>query len=177
MKPRNAIASFLLTALAVALTSCGTKNAPVLATSTPAVPPSAQAPSPAQGLWVTFGVAGEQFKAVITQPASIDYVLNYLAGHEPKKVPNGKLLSSGDYNPGWSWHLAPDTIVFADQTIEVCDGLPTYVQEHQNDWILSVKNYCPWAAVILSMRDCRSGTCGPVVSGASDFPQTRADLW
>ena len=147
--------------------ACGTKNDTAVTSTAPASPPALQPkndPMPTQGLWVTFSVRDEQFKAVVTQSKSMAYVLNYLSGHETKKVPNGKLLKVGEFNPGWSWHLDPDSIVFTDLSIELCDGRPTYIEEHEDDWLLSVKNYCPWSAVIESMRDCRSGTCEPSVS-------------
>ena len=130
----------------------------------PVPPPPAQpktAISPTHGIWVTFQVTGEDFKAVITQPDAVNYVLGYFSGHGSKKVPNGKLTAGNEFNPGWSWHLDPDSITFADQTIEVCDGRPSYVEQHHVEWISTVGNYCPWSAVMVSMRDCRLGNCGP----------------
>ena len=149
----------------LSLTSCGGKNSPP--NEVPISPPPAQPKtdiSPTQGIWVTFQVMGEEFKAVITQPDAVNYVLGYFSGHESKKVPNGKLEAGSEFNPGLSWHLDSDSIAFAEQTIEVCDGRPSYVEQHHAEWISNVGNYCPWSAVMQSMRDCRSGNCSPEIA-------------
>jgi hypothetical protein len=46
----------------------------------------------------------------------------------------------------WSWHPDPTDLEFADITIELCDGLPSYVEENKAEWFQSVGNYCPWSA-------------------------------
>ena len=45
-------------------------------------------------------------------------------------------------NAPWSWHIDPATLEFADMTIEVCDGLPSYVE----DGTVTSDQYCPWSA-------------------------------
>ena len=50
-------------------------------------------------------------------------------------------------NAPWSWHIAPATLEFAELTIEVCDGLPSYVE----DGTVTSDHYCPWSAKIVSI--------------------------
>lgn len=45
----------------------------------------------------------------------------------------------------WSFCLDPATVSAADMTTEVCDGDFSYVESHLDEWMASVKNYCPWA--------------------------------
>ena len=54
---------------------------------------------------------------------------------------------SAGVNAPWSWHIDPSTLEFADQTIEVCDGLPSYVE----DGTVTSDYYCPWSAKIVSI--------------------------
>lgn len=39
-------------------------------------------------------------------------------------------------------------------TIEVCSGLPSFVEENLSDW-LSLGHYCPWSAVLVMLEDFR----------------------
>ena len=50
-------------------------------------------------------------------------------------------------NAPWSWHIDPATLEFADVTIEVCDGLPSYVE----DETVTSADYCPWSAEVIAI--------------------------
>ena len=50
-------------------------------------------------------------------------------------------------NEPWSWHIDPSTLEFADMTIEVCDGLPSYVE----DGTVTSDRFCPWSAELVSI--------------------------
>lgn len=54
------------------------------------------------------------------------------------------------YNAPWSWHLVPSTIQVPDVSIELCDGTPSYVEAHLDEWMSDVKNYCPWGARVIA---------------------------
>jgi hypothetical protein len=43
----------------------------------------------------------------------------------------------------------------AEATIEVCDGLPSFVEEDLAEWLASVGQYCPWSARLVSLDDFR----------------------
>jgi hypothetical protein len=40
----------------------------------------------------------------------------------------------------------------ADVTIELCDGLPSHIDDDLGYWVRTVKRYCPWGAVPLRVR-------------------------
>ena len=53
------------------------------------------------------------------------------------------------YNPGWSFHLQPETIGFFEIQIEVCDANVTYVEDHLDEIggsTLPKSFWCPWSS-------------------------------
>ena len=100
---------------------------------------------------VTFRVADkEQYKIQLTDPADIETARQLLAGEEAPKIPNGKVVF-GDpgVNKGYSWHIDPETLEFADMTTEVCDGLPSDVEQG----IITSEYYCPWVAEVIALDE------------------------
>ena len=43
----------------------------------------------------------------------------------------------------------------AEATIEVCSGLPSFVEENLAEWLSSVGQYCPWGARLVTLDDFR----------------------
>jgi len=104
-----------------------------------------------EGVIATFLVAGqEEYKIQLTDPADIAMARKLLAGEEALKIPNG-LIVHGDpgVNKGYSWHIDPESLEFADFTTEVCDGLPSDVEQG----ILTSDYYCPWAAEVIAIDE------------------------
>ena len=104
-----------------------------------------------EGVIVTFRVADrEQYKIQLTDPADIEMARKLLAGEEAPKIPNGMIVF-GDpgVNEGYSWHIDPETLEFADFTTEVCDGLPSDVEQG----ILTSDYYCPWGAEVIAIDE------------------------
>ena len=104
-----------------------------------------------EGVIVTFRVADrEAYKIQLTDPADIEMARKLLAGEEDPKIPNGKVVY-GDpgVNEGYSWHIDPETLEFADMTTEVCDGLPSDVEQG----IITSEYYCPWSAEVIAIDE------------------------
>ncbi len=104
-----------------------------------------------EGVIVTFRVADrEQYKIQLTDPAEIATAQKLLAGEESPKIPNGVIIY-GDpgINEGYSWHIDPESFEFAEFTTEVCDGLPSDVEQG----ILTSDYYCPWAAEVIAIDE------------------------
>lgn len=129
----------LVLLFAVLLSACST--------ATPSRSPS---PSPA-GTVVTFQVEQEEYRVLLTDPADIAIARQLLAGEEAPRIPNGLIVrgSDGGVNTGYSWYIDPRSVEFAEVTMEVCDGLPSYVE----DGSLTGDRYCPWSAVIVSIDE------------------------
>ncbi len=98
---------------------------------------------------VTFRVVEEQFRLLVTDADQIEHVRELLAGGEEGRIPNGVIVrGETGVNEGWSWHIDPDSLEFADMTIEVCDGLPSHVE----DGTLTSDRYCPWSARVIDVQ-------------------------
>jgi hypothetical protein len=115
--------------------------------------PTSPSPSPpaSAGTVVTFQVGDEQYRIQLTDPADIGIAQQLLAGEEAPRIPNGLIVrgDDGGVNSGYSWHIDPDTLEFADFTTEVCDGLPSYVE----DGTLSGDYFCPWSAEVIAVDE------------------------
>ena len=99
---------------------------------------------------VTFEVAEQgTYKIELITPEQIQHVKDLMAGSEEGRIPIGTIVRDDpSVNAPWSWHIDPKTLEFADQTIEVCDGLPEYVE----DRTLTSDTYCPWSAVPIKLE-------------------------
>ncbi len=107
------------------------------------------APQPQAQHVATFQVAGDQtYKIALDTPELVKHAEELLAGKEVPAIPVGKIVrGSSSVNAPWSWHIDPSTLHFADFTTEVCDGLPSYVE----DRTLTSDTYCSWAATVIAV--------------------------
>jgi hypothetical protein len=112
----------------------------------------------AGGIVATFRVGNDSFRVWIRNSRTIDEVLALQRGASLETIPNGRLrvgAGQGGHNAPYSWHLDPDDIDMAGATIEVCDGTPSYVEAHRDQFISEVNRYCPWGATLVSVADHR----------------------
>ena len=139
----------LLAALVAALTlgACAAPSASPSPTDRPSGSPSPGA----EGVVVTFQVVEEQYRILLTDPADIAIARQLLAGEEAPRIPNGVIVrgSDGGVNTGYSWYIDPESVEFAEVTMEVCDGLPSFVE----DGSLTGDRYCPWAAEVIAIDE------------------------
>jgi hypothetical protein len=161
MRPnaRHAPAAALLLLLA-GVAACSTpggsaaptpSEAAVSPSVAPSVPPSAAPSGGGEGVVVTFRVAdAEEYRILLTDPEDIAVAERLLAGEEAPRIPNGVIVRGGDggVNTGYSWHIDPDSVEFAEMTIELCDGLPSFVE----DGSLSGERFCPWSAEVIAIE-------------------------
>lgn len=90
---------------------------------------------------------------MLTDPADIANAQKLLAGEEAPRIPNGLIVrNETSVNEGWSWSIDPDSLEFADMTTEVCDGLPSYVE----DGSLTGDYFCPWSAELIDLAGTSS---------------------
>ncbi len=120
------------------LASCG-DDGPIAAPPTPA--PSGHAIA-------TFKVHDETFKIELATPELADHAERLLAGENVSAIPLGSVVRDDPGpNAPWTWHVDPTTVQFADMTIEVCDGLPSYVEDHT----ITSEQFCPWSARVVAV--------------------------
>lgn len=123
---------------------------------------SPSGPSPEQplqgGIVATFAVGRETFRVWIRNSQTIEQVLALQRGTSTASIPNGRLRvgsGQGSHNAPFSWHLDPEDIAMAGATIEVCDGAPSYIEAHRDEFIEQVHRYCPWGARLVTVQDYR----------------------
>ena len=69
-------------------------------------------------------------------------------GEDLEAIPLGTVVrDDAGVNAPWSWHIDPSTLEFAFVTTEVCDGLPSYVE----DEIVTSDQFCPWSAKVVAV--------------------------
>lgn len=105
------------------------------------------APSPMSRDFV-IDVVGERFVVRLTSPEAIALAEANLRGANTR-IPMGTVRRGhGGFNQPWSWHLDPDDTTFVDLAIEVCDGRPSYLEAHLDEY----DRYCPWGGRVVARR-------------------------
>jgi hypothetical protein len=90
----------------------------------------------------------EEYRIRLTDPADIDIAQKLLAGEAAPRIPNGQVVrGDADVNVGYSWHIDPASVEFADVATEVCDGRPSDVEKH----VITSDRYCPWSAKVVAI--------------------------
>jgi hypothetical protein len=116
--------------------------------------PSGQPALQPEGMVITVRVAdAEEYRIRLTKPDDIGIAQKLLAGEAAPRIPNGLVVrGEPDVNVGYSWHIDPDTIEFADTAIEVCDGRPSDVEKR----VITSERYCPWSAKLVAITPAGS---------------------
>lgn len=129
----------ITTALSILALTAGTLFAPSAA--------SAAATEYVATVKVTGGAGSENYRIHLVEAADISAAFDSLSGASDQ-FPNGLIDRSGpEYNVGYSWHIDPNDVEFADFTIELCDGLPSDVE----NGTLTSDRYCPWSGRVVAM--------------------------
>jgi hypothetical protein len=134
---------------ALLLAGCATSASPSpTPTQRPSPAPSAS-PAPT-GVVVTFRVIDQEYRIGLTDPADIEIARKLLRGEQAPGIPNG-IVVRGDpgVNTGYTWHIDPASVEFADVTTEVCDGLPSDVEANT----ITSDHYCPWQARVIKIAE------------------------
>lgn len=89
----------------------------------------------------------------LTKPDQIKRARKILSGEETRAVHvmGTVVKSQAPYNKAWSYQLAPDSITFFENAIEVCDGAIHYVEEHLKEVggaFLPKNVFCPWGSIL-----------------------------
>jgi len=115
-----------------------------------AAPSASPAPSASTGVVVTFRVIDEEYRIELTDPADVVIARKLLRGEVAPGIPSG-IVVRGDpgVNTGYTWHIDPASLEFADVTTEVCDGLPSDVEANR----ITSDRYCPWQARVIRIAE------------------------
>jgi hypothetical protein len=126
----------MLAALSVLLAACGgASSAPPLTVPNDVV--------------VTVRVAdAEEYRIRLTDPEDIVIARKLLAGEIAPAIPNGRVVrGDADVNVGYTWHIDPPSVEFADTATEICDGRPSDVEKR----VITSGRCCPWSAKVVAI--------------------------
>jgi hypothetical protein len=96
---------------------------------------------------VTFRVGSESFRVRLVTPDQVRAAEAARAGGSAS-IPVGRIVAGTDVNTGWSWHLVD--VSFAEAAIELCDGLPSFVEREGPRYANG--QYCPWGARVVDIQ-------------------------
>jgi hypothetical protein len=117
-------------------------------------------PLPDAGLLAVFEVEGQEFRVQLLDATAIADAIALYRGESQANIPNGRLICEpSPYNCNHGWHLDPADTHFAEITIELCDGTPSYVEENCDTF---GERYCSWGAELIELYDCRQEGCPSV---------------
>lgn len=107
----------------------------------------------------------EVFWASITSAQGIGSALDAWQGRSLANIPIGDLVCEpAAWNCGWPWHQDPATVEIVEAAMEICDGGPmATVEGCLAFWAGSGGTFCPWAAQLVELRDCRTDRSCPVL--------------
>lgn len=106
-------------------------------------------PDPPGGQFFTVRVMNDTFVMFVTDPTTIQLATENFQGKN-NRFPTGRIQTgNGGFNGIWGWHYVPENIRMVEASVEVCDGTPSYVNTHLNDYL--AVGYCPWSAKVIKI--------------------------
>ena len=143
----------MIAGTALALAACASAVAPSPDAGEPGGAPESSPPasSTPNGVVVIMRTAGdEEYRILLTDAAEIATAEALAAGNHDPMIPLGTIVRTDDggVNTGYSWHIDPASFEWAEMTMELCDGQPSYVE----DGTLSGDTFCPWSARVVSVE-------------------------
>lgn len=87
---------------------------------------------------------------ILTRDPEVIAEAERLIGKGEERIVNGELRrGEGGFNAPYAWHLAPETVEFADAATEVCDGCPERIGENLDYWVDTVGRFCPFTTAVV----------------------------
>jgi hypothetical protein len=119
--------------------------------------PSSRSNAPSATAYFQLGDSSHKdiFVFATDKPAIIQQARRILSGEEKTqaKVIGTIVKSEEAYNPGWSFHLDPNSVTFSQAPPEACDATTEYVSEHLDDVgtkLLPGSQWCPSTSQLIA---------------------------
>jgi hypothetical protein len=118
---------------------------------------SSRSNAPSGTAYFQFGDSSHNdiFVFATDKPAIIQQARRILSGEDrtQAKVTGTIVKSEEAYNPGWSFHLDPNSVTFSQASAEACDATTEYVSEHLDDVgtkLLPANQWCPSTSQLIA---------------------------
>ena len=95
----------------------------------------------------TIRVVNETFRVLLTTEDQVKAARAAQAGGSAN-IPMGRIIAGTQVNVGYTWHL--EDVGFFEATIELCDGLPSMVEEAGGRW--GNGYFCPCGARVIAVE-------------------------
>jgi uncharacterized protein (TIGR03437 family) len=107
----------------------------------------------AEEAYFEVNASSQRFVIRLTDPRLIQEARNIVHGRQNDRVSvTGWIVKApAPYNPGWSFHVDPNSISFFSLATEVCDAAVPYVEEHLAEVggaFLPGNRWCPWSSKV-----------------------------
>jgi hypothetical protein len=113
---------------------------------------------PTSGYVIDFEVTGQNGYVWVTSEAGVAHLASFIAGTtEALGNPSGPTEANGQFNPGYTYRLAPGSVTFAGESTEVCDVTPCHIEENWTEWAESPNSWCPSQLEAQGIYDCTGG--------------------
>jgi hypothetical protein len=103
------------------------------------------------GALVALDIAGESFTVWSTNDEFIAEAEALAQGGQQRIPLFNRLIDGTDCDPQWSWHVDPSDMTWVDSTIELCDAVPSGIEDDKAYWLDDVDQFCPWAAAVVDV--------------------------
>lgn len=93
--------------------------------------------------------ASESFRVETASPEVIEQMKAQLMLPQAERnlfAIGGIMAGDGGVNAPWGWHFSNARL--AEMSIELCDGIPSMVQDDLQYWLNTVKSFCPWTSYV-----------------------------
>jgi hypothetical protein len=94
----------------------------------------------------------EEFTVFATDPDAIALLTDNFEGKNEFFVTGRLAIGDGGFNAPWSWHLDPFSTTMAEFSIELCDGVPSDVENNLATWLFQVRTFCPWSSEVIAIN-------------------------
>lgn len=105
------------------------------------------------GALITIEVEGESFTDFFTDAAFITEAKSLKASGQTKNPVFEEVFAGKGCDNQWKFNVDAEDVHWADMTIELCDGRPSYVSGNLEDWMDQVGSWCPWGAKVTNVED------------------------
>jgi len=138
-------------------------------------------PPPPEEAYFRFKLTGHEdtFIFKLNNSTKIQKARDILNGIETENIRVAGYINQEpvEYNPPWSYYLAPNSVYFFQQAIELCDAEIGYLEETLEEYCRQYPQgkcqWCPWGSVLIEEVDIDKKCSDGTVYGSCSFDKPK----